>query len=543
MQNWKSFFDKKILDRGFEYYKSGMVSNIDLSEDMISAVVEGNNDEYEIEIEFEDGVPSEMYCTCPYADDGNYCKHMAAVLYKWEQEENNDNSYNQHKISIDELVAKADETSIRRFLIDIMRKDDKLVLRFQSMISDNNVSADIGEYIKSVDLLIESYARYDGFMDYYDVESISDDLGKYDNVVEKLIDAQRYIDAFELTFHIFSEVAKIDFCDDEYNVDIEGIFENMTGFWRNIIKFADQKTQDNIFYRLLAADSGDDNGVYFIRVFIYSEFEDERYYSEILQHIQSKIDKFKNNSSWEHDYKLKDLVKTKLRLMHKKNGLSLDAINYCKEYWYYEDIREWLAEKYVYENQYANAIKIYEEIENDSHFKWRSDYYKRKLKELYLLTGQKEKYEKKVWELVIHHFSISEYRELKKLFSEDEWQKKREEIIRMVGKEHLPEIFNEEKMYDKLLESMKGKYINVLMTYDSILGKYYPQEVLGMYENYLNSCAERTADRKIYQSWVRILEHMKIFNGGTVTVEKIISEWRLKYRNRPAMLDELSKIR
>ena len=28
----------------------------------------------------------EMECTCPYAEDGNYCKHMAAVLYAAEKE-------------------------------------------------------------------------------------------------------------------------------------------------------------------------------------------------------------------------------------------------------------------------------------------------------------------------------------------------------------------------------------------------------------------------------------------------------------------------
>lgn len=144
--------------------------------------------------------------------------------------------------------------------------------------------------------------------------------------------------------------------------------------------------------------------------------------------------------------------------------------------------------------------------------------------------------------MVIHNFTIDEYRELKKLFSENEWIEKREEIIGKAGKEHLPKIFNEEKMYDRLLESVKGSYISTLMTYDSVLGKLYPKEILEMYEKYLNSCAKRTADRKTYQSWVRTLERMKGFKGGKAAVERIISEWRTMYRNRPAMLDELSKI-
>lgn len=405
MSKWKSFFDKKILDRGFEYYKSGMISDIDLDEGMISAVVEGNYGEYEVQIEFEDNVPVKMGCTCPYADEGNDCKHMAAVFYMWEQEGIKVPALTQKKISIEELVAKADEMTIRRFLIDMMKKDNKLALRFQSLLSDKNPSKDIKEYMKSVDLLIKSYAQYDGYMDYYEAEGFAEDIDKYDDVIENLIDAKRYMDAFELTFHIFSQVAKIDFYDDEYNVEVESIFENMTNFWKDIIELADEKTEDEIFYRLLAADSDfeEDNGGYFIRKFIYSGFQKERYYLKILEHIQSKINNLKHNGSWGHDYKMKELIKTKLGLMYDKNGLSADVIDFCKEYWGYEDIREWLAEKYVSKNQYANAIAIYEETETDNHFKWKSDYYKRKLKELYLLSGQKEKYEKNYgnWSFII----------------------------------------------------------------------------------------------------------------------------------------------
>ena len=28
-----------------------------------------------------------MYCSCPYALDGRNCKHMAAVLYEWSENE------------------------------------------------------------------------------------------------------------------------------------------------------------------------------------------------------------------------------------------------------------------------------------------------------------------------------------------------------------------------------------------------------------------------------------------------------------------------
>ena len=40
-----------------------------------------------MEIFLEDGEVAEMYCSCPYAEEGKNCKHMAAVLYEWSEEE------------------------------------------------------------------------------------------------------------------------------------------------------------------------------------------------------------------------------------------------------------------------------------------------------------------------------------------------------------------------------------------------------------------------------------------------------------------------
>lgn len=37
------------------------------------------------EIEIEEDRVYDMHCSCPYAEEGNYCKHMAAVLYKIEE--------------------------------------------------------------------------------------------------------------------------------------------------------------------------------------------------------------------------------------------------------------------------------------------------------------------------------------------------------------------------------------------------------------------------------------------------------------------------
>ena len=85
MSGWKDLFREHILARGEMYYYDGAVQELQKTEHGYHAVVEGTED-YEVDIEMEDGQIYEMYCTCPYAEDGNNCKHMAAVLYEIEEQ-------------------------------------------------------------------------------------------------------------------------------------------------------------------------------------------------------------------------------------------------------------------------------------------------------------------------------------------------------------------------------------------------------------------------------------------------------------------------
>jgi uncharacterized Zn finger protein len=83
LSNWKGLFAPHILKRGESYYDEGLVTIEEISEEEITAVVEGN-ELYEVQIWLEHGRVNGMDCTCPYAADGNACKHMAAVLYEAE---------------------------------------------------------------------------------------------------------------------------------------------------------------------------------------------------------------------------------------------------------------------------------------------------------------------------------------------------------------------------------------------------------------------------------------------------------------------------
>ncbi len=86
MSKWTSLFAPTILKRGLEYYNAGRVRELTRDNNEFSATIMGT-DYYYVDITLDkSGNVKEAECNCPYADDGNYCKHIAAVLYKIEDD-------------------------------------------------------------------------------------------------------------------------------------------------------------------------------------------------------------------------------------------------------------------------------------------------------------------------------------------------------------------------------------------------------------------------------------------------------------------------
>ena len=81
MIQWQHLFAVSILNRGREYYRKNKVRSLIRDGETFYATVEGS-EEYEVEIRLEGSHVAEMHCSCPYAEDGSNCKHMAAALYE-----------------------------------------------------------------------------------------------------------------------------------------------------------------------------------------------------------------------------------------------------------------------------------------------------------------------------------------------------------------------------------------------------------------------------------------------------------------------------
>jgi uncharacterized Zn finger protein len=73
---------QEVFYRGVQYAKEGRVKDIRLQGKTLSALIQGSSD---YEVEFRQGPKyTKGYCTCPYALNEDYCKHVAALAVSWD---------------------------------------------------------------------------------------------------------------------------------------------------------------------------------------------------------------------------------------------------------------------------------------------------------------------------------------------------------------------------------------------------------------------------------------------------------------------------
>lgn len=78
---FEPLFSSTIKYRGKDYYESGLVRVLKLQSNKASFHVSGTTT-YSVVLDLES--PSQSICSCPYAKDGSYCKHMWAAVLKTE---------------------------------------------------------------------------------------------------------------------------------------------------------------------------------------------------------------------------------------------------------------------------------------------------------------------------------------------------------------------------------------------------------------------------------------------------------------------------
>ena len=115
--------------------------------------------------------------------------------------------------------------------------------------------------------------------------------------------------------------------------------------------------------------------------------------------------------------------------------------------------------------------------------------------------------------------------------------------FKIISKKYsLYEFYLEEVLYDRLLnEVIKANDLMILSKYENHLIALYPKEILKQYEKILNVMVKEVSSRSTYAHIASILKHMTQIEYGEELVNLIIDEWKMKYKTRRALHDEIRK--
>ena len=565
--NWKKLFAIHILERGYDYYCDDAVENMEISDNIIRADVIGSED-YEVEISLSNGEVTDMYCSCPYALDGRNCKHMAAVLYEWsenEAEEKKDeenaintdlfqpaytvNSHKKKLTAVEGLVSGANEEDVRSFLAAVLAEDEKLLLRFHNIINKQVTREDINNYIGQVDIIADRYMGRNHFISYYEADGFISELEEIiDEDVRRMIDNGNYLSAFEVMNYIFVLIGDVDMDDSDGGTGM--LADRIFQLWLELLVKVSSEEKRKMFDWFTSHLDGSviDYLEEYIEQIIIEEFEEKEYEQAKLDFIEDMIARSeRKDSDWSRDYGVGKWAVRYLEMLQEKKASDEQIQEVCKRYWKNSSVRRYYVDICMKKKEYDHVLQILDEcILLDKQYRGLISEYSKKKKEIYLLQGNKSAYIEQLWKLVLEHEAgdLELYRELKKQYTADEWLVKREEIFgKLPAYAHVEKLYKEEKLYDRLLVYvLNSPGLYALQEYEKVLKKEYPEQILNKYKDEVSKMAVHTSDRKNYAHLVSLLRKMQQIKGGSKLVEQIVAEWKIKYKNRPAMMDELRKL-
>ena len=574
---WREYFAPWILERGYDYYLDGQVTDVTEVEHGYTGTVSGSDD-YTVQIQNIDELFTDdddeiyMYCTCPHADSGANCKHMAALLYAIEASGNktvnisgynkttsdhtNDNSMKLLQETIDTLSPKV----IRSELQKLLESDENLRASF--LVKYNRGTNDIVGYInkmrKTAQMIRRECSDHHGFVDWRNASTYTSRL--ISEVLENLHDFTSDDDevvqvVFDLSLYVLDMFATTDIDDDG---DTQVITSACIELWEKILtNNIVESLEEHIFNKLIEFCDKIGIGEYIpdeIDEFISHFFTDSHFVLSRMAIVDKRIEQHKNNDSRHGAYVLSQSVMERLALMNDLGIAQSEIEEFKNKYWHLSSVRKIKMEELEALEDWGNLILLMEEskvIDKDSRGLFTN--YSKKLVDCYNKVGAIDKAREELYMLVTKYNrgDLDAFRELKNYYHETEWIDVREEIFKDLEADNIdikPLLAADNQkgrlMYLLVERFEKNRHMAKILLhevskYEKHLRPDYDKELLDLYHKIIMEIAKYAGARSHYREIVAALRRMLAFPGGKERVQEMLDKWRVLYYNRPAMQEEL----
>ncbi len=557
VSEWKDFFQPHILERGLRYAQAGAVSDLVKTNDSISAVVRGS-EYYSVRINYSGDEISDGYCSCPYAESGEWCKHMAAVLYTAEEgiEQDSHSGMVDQKDSsecIRDIIESADRKKINALLLDMANRDYRTE-NYIRVALEKKKTIDIKVIEKEIDAIFDAYSDQSGYINYHNVMDFDIELDNLlRNRIEPLIEENRYLDAFNASIYSYVKLGNCDIDDDG---EVESLSRTCYELWLEIISKCSSEEKE-IVKNWFEAHHNDGTVIDYmediLNDFLKYELASDEELKEQISKLEDIVERCSGDTTCDevfssyYGYRIEAI---ELRnMLAKRIGATDDDIEeYLKEHMNFSSVRRYFIEKARKKGDIEEGIqllKISKEYDNGS--KYMVHAYSERLIELYRYKKDKaaEKAERREDILSNSNDSMEDYRSYRRMCSKEEWKEERVKIISSKDSiEAKCELLADERMLDDLMKiiwAQKDKLV-FLNKYGFLLADDYSEFILDYYSQFVSGLAETVCNRARYNELHSYLMRMAQYSGGKKMVRQLALKWIDMYPTRKVMVQMLEEL-
>jgi len=567
INNFEKQISGVILERGSIYFKNGAILEIDkIDDNEWIAEVEGTTENYEVEVNLNKKLEITDYsCTCPY--DGDVCKHVVAVLLSIKKEVENknlkkNNKKDGKKREWEAIIQNAPEQQIRAFLLKYAQNDE--VFRNELIISLGEVKNEIStqKYRKIIKQSFNSASRNSDFVDYSSQEAAIEMIQKLISQAETHIKNQKQYEAFS----IFSAVAMESIDMMHYIDDSDGdLGDIINEAFSMIDKMMESNAENelntiifNWFLEQVKNKDYDDFGCADeLEPIFFGRAQKPSNVKYAYQFIDEQLKALNKKDSFSKMYHSTKYLKFKIDLL-KWEGKNDEAEEIINQNMNLFDFRQLKIDEAIENEDYPKAILLLNEgiiLSQKERLSGVETRYRELLLHIYTKTKDLKNVKLVSKQLLDDHFSIENYRNYKKNCLPDEWQDECLKIIANLSKKNpsrlfdsvfnhnLASVYIEEKMFDKLLESLKlSNSLPIIDSYKKHLPENFSDDLIVLYKKGILKYAEN-AGRDIYSNIVGYLRNMATLKNGEAEAKRIRLELLEVYKNRKAMKEEFGKLK
>ena len=543
----KSLCTESSYERGVDYFRKGRVKNLVRSGSRITASVAGTQ-KYKVTLRT-DKEDFDASCTCPY-DWGGYCKHIVATLIAVSDDEPAVIKHKERKErNVEDILNNLTSEELKNFLRLELEKNKSLRDHFFIIFSGKeSKKRTIKSYKKEIKRLYLEVADRDGYVKY----GVNVDFSYIYDLADWYLEAGKALEAVliyrSLSETIAENMNNVDDSDGYYGEEFTHAVE---GFVESLIKanldYKNKKAYiDYFFDKYIENDPDYFRDHYSFALSRICRSKDELGYWKKLLEPYLPEDLPGKDDLYRH-FMEKDLLMMQLYILDKleENEAFYELIER-----YYRRDRE-LCLVYIRrlekDKRIKDAVKVAEE--SLAFFLPHLTEEIRRFLNKYYESHSPEKLKQNLLSLFIQGGKWEDYEKLKSLSSREEWKKTFPEIIKALSKEgvrHENLMINlslkEGLLEDALEQVLQIRSLYTLKAFHKDLADRYPEEYFKAYKEMIIPFADSRPGRVHYQEIVMYLKQMKRIGGFEKEFKELVEYLKAKYKNRPAFLDELSRV-